>query len=182
MRTLRTLLVGPVILALLIALGPPVVAQDEDALAPASATGTLEFLEPGEEAGTGDAAGAEVHDEATPHVHRWTSSDPRLSGMATYTGEWHIYDPPSEDCNDPEVTAGAVYEIVNDGGTWRCSGVRAPIPGPEGATNVHTMVLTGTGGYEGLYAYVMVDWSSSPFTFGALITPNMVPIVPVRPA
>lgn len=175
MRTLRALLVGPVILVLMLGLVPPVVAQTDDMQSPATATGTLEFLEPMvEDEGTS-------LDEAVEHVHQWTSSDPRLSGTATYTGAWHLYDPPAEDCDDPEATAGAVYEIVNEGGSWLCAGVRAPIPGPSGATNVHTIVLRGAGGYEGLSAYIIVDWSVSPFAFSALITPNSVPLVPVRP-
>jgi len=174
MRTVRFTLLGIVLLALLGGLGTAVMAQ-ADELTPSSATGTLEFVEPVPEA-AGDVA---THDEATLHVHEWTSSDPRLTGTATYTGSWHIYNPPAEDCDDPEAEAGAVYEIVNDGGSWRCAGFRAPIPGPSGATNVHTLAFRGTGGYEGLSAYVLVDWSSSPYAFGAVITPNAVPIVPV---
>ena len=178
MRTLRLTLVGAVLLALLAGLGAPLMAQD-DQLAPSSTTGTLEFVEPVPEAATGEGEDAVAHEDATLHVHEWTSSDPRLTGTATYTGTWHIYNPPAEDCDDPEAEAGAVYEIVNDGGSWRCAGFRAPIPGPDGATNVHTLAFRGTGGYEGLSAYILVDWSSSPYTYGALITPNAVPIVPV---
>ena len=178
MRTLRITLVGAALIALLGGLGAVVVAQD-DGLAPTSATGTLAFVEPVPEAAISESGDAVMHDEATLHVHEWTSSDARLTGTATYTGTWHIYNPPAEDCDDPEAEAGAVYEIVNDGGSWRCAGFRAPIPGPDGATNVHTLAFRGAGGYEGLSAYVLVDWSTSPFTFGALITPNAVPIVPV---
>jgi hypothetical protein len=178
MRTFRNTLVGAVLVALLAGSGAAVMAQDDE-LVPSSATGTLEFVEPATEAAMGEGGDAVAHDEATLHVHEWTSSDPRLTGTATYTGSWHIYNPPAEDCDDPEAEAGAVYEIVNDGGSWRCAAFRAPIPGPDGATNVHTLAFRGTGGYEGLSAYVLVDWSTSPFTYGALITPNTVPIVPV---
>jgi hypothetical protein len=170
MRRLRTALVGSVALALVVSLGGVAIAQDEE-VAPSATTGTLEFSEP-----MGDAA---MHDDPVEHVHIWTAEDPRLTGTATYTGSWHIYDPPAEDCDDPEAESGSMYEIVNDGGGWACSGIRAPIPGPEGATNVHVLALTGTGGYEGLYAYIMIDWSTEPFTFSALITPNQVPIEPV---
>jgi hypothetical protein len=176
MPTLRLTLVGPVILTLLVALGAPVVAQSpvpSDAPVPTPATGTLEFVEPAPEAGT--------HDEATVHVHRWTSSDPRLTGTATYTGTWHLYDPPAEECDEPDAEPSAVYEIVNEGGGWRCAGIRAPVLGPDGASNVHTMVFRGTGGYEGLTVYMLVDWSTSPYSFGALITPNTLPAVPVLP-
>jgi hypothetical protein len=177
MRTLRITLVGAVLVALLVGSGAPVMAQDDE-LTPSSATGTLEFVEPGPEAAI-EGGDVVTHDEATLHVHEWTSSDPRLTGTATYTGTWHIYNPPAEDCDDPEAEVGAIYEIVNDDGGWRCAGFRAPIPGPDGATNVHTLAFRGIGGYEGLSAYVLVDWSTSPYTYGALITPNAVPIVPV---
>jgi hypothetical protein len=181
MRTLRLTLVAPVILALLAGLGATVVAQEtSDEMVPASATGTLEFLEPTVEGETGDGDEAFMHEAEATHVHAWNASDPRLTGNATYTGTWHLYDPPSEDCGDPEAQdKPALYEIVNDGGGWRCAGARAPVPGPDGATNVHTLVFRGTGGYEGLSAYILVDWSASPYTFGALITPNDLPLVPV---
>ncbi len=176
MRTIRLVLSGAVLVSLLAMTGAPVGAQ-EDALATTAATGTLTFVEPVPETATdGDVA---THDEATTHVHEWTSSDPRLTGTATYTGTWHLYNPPAEDCDDPDAMVGAVYEIVNDGGGWRCAGIRAPVPGPDGANNVHTLVLRGTGGYEGLSAYILIDWSASPFAFSALITPEGTPLGPV---
>lgn len=178
MRTLRIALVGPVILTLLAGFGASVVAQADEQM-PTSATGTLEFVEPVPEASIGDGSDGATHAEPTAHVHHWTSSDPRLTGTATYTGTWHLYDPPAEDCDDPDAEAGVIYEIVTDDGGWICGGVRAPIPGPDGATNVHTIVFSGTGANEGLSAYILVDWSTSPYTFSALITPNAVPIVPV---
>jgi hypothetical protein len=180
MRRLRLTLVGPVILALL-GLGAPAAAQSPEPAvqaAPSSATGTLEFTEP---AAVGEGGVPVTHDESTVHVHTWTSSDPRLTGTATYTGAWNLYDPLSEDCDVPDANTPPVYEIVNEGGGWRCGGVRAPVPGPDGASNVFTLVFIGTGGYEGLYVYMLVDWSTEPFTFSALITPNSVPLVSTLP-
>jgi len=183
MRTLRLTLVGPVILALLAGLGSAVVAQTEEAsdeMSPAAATGTLEFAAPPAEGELGEGGEVIMHEDETVHVHEWNATDPRLTGTATYTGAWHLYDPPTEDCGDPEAMDEPVlYEIVNDGGGWRCGGARAPVPGPDGATNVHTLVFRGTGEYEGLSAYILVDWSTSPYTYGAVITPNDVPLVPV---
>jgi hypothetical protein len=170
-----------VILTLCAGLGASALAQT-DAQVPAAATGTLEFVSPDTEAALGEGEGEATHEEQLEHVHQWTSTDPRLEGTATYTGSWHLYDPPTEDCGDPEMDPGAIYEVVNEGGGWQCSGIRVPIPGPDGAANVHSLVLTGTGGYEGLYAYIIVDWSSSPFTYSALITEDAIPIVPVLPA
>ena len=170
MRTLRTALVAPLTLALIVGLGGPAISEDDD-LASVATTGTLELAEPMDDLAS--------HEEPVEHVHTWTAEDPRLTGTATYIGTWHIYEPPAEDCDDPEAESGTYYEIVNDGGGWACSGVRAPIPGPDGATNVHVLALTGNGEYEGLHAYIMIDWGTDPFTFSALITPNEVPIVPV---
>lgn len=170
MRTPRITFAGLVALALTMTLSGVAIAQDGE-LEQSATTGTLELGEP--------MADAVTHDEPVEHVHTWTAEDPRLTGTATYTGSWHIYEPPAEDCDDPEAESGAYYEIVNDGGGWACSGVRAPIPGPDGATNVHVLALTGNGDYEGLYAYIMIDWGTDPFTFSALITPNKAPIEPV---
>ena len=173
MRTLRLTVVGAVLLAMLAVPTASAFAQteeDTDATQPAAATGTLEFLTPDTEMA--------AEDEAVLHTHQWTSSDPRLTGMATYTGSWHLYNPAEEECDEPNDDAAA-YEIVTDGGSWLCGGFRAPVPGPDGARNVHTLVFKGAGGYEGLSAYVLVDWSTSPYTYSALITPNSVPIVPV---
>jgi hypothetical protein len=166
MRTLKAMLAGPVVLALLLGSAGAAMAQED--IEPTATTGMLDL----------GALEAEQGD-ATVHVHTWTADDPRLTGTATYTGSWQIYDPPSEDCDDPEREAPAMYEIVNDAGGWACAGVNAPIPGPDGATNVHVLALTGTGEYEGLYAYIMIDWGTDPFTFSALITPNKAPIEPV---
>jgi hypothetical protein len=166
MRAFRTTLAGSVVIALLVGLGGAAIAQTDE-VTPVATTGTLEIAAP------------TTTDAGTVNVHTWTAEDPRLSGTATYTGTWQLYDPPSEECDDPSRTEGAMYEIVNDGGTWHCAGVNAPIPGPDGARNVHVLALTGTGDYEGLYAYIMIDWSTEPFTFSALITPNKVPLEPV---
>jgi hypothetical protein len=164
-----TALVAAATLALLAGLAGAAAAQS-DPLEPTATTGTLQLVEP--------AVDATVPDADASHVHTWTAEDPRLSGTVTYTGSWQLYDPASEECDVPAAEPAARYEIVNEGGGWTCSGVRAPIPGPDGASNVHALALTGTGGYEGLHAYVMVDWSTDPVTFSALITPNEVSIYP----
>lgn len=179
MHTPRSFLAWPVILALLMAPISPTTAQSPeptDSVVSVSATGTLTFDAPPDGAtGSGEPTTSPV-----VHVHTWASSDPRLTGTATYTGAWQLYDPASEDCDVPDDPA-AVYEIVNEGGGWRCAGFRAPVTGPEGASNVHTIVLRGTGGYEGLTVYMLVDWSASPYAFSALITPDKLPAEPVLP-
>ena len=57
----------------------------------------------------------------------------------------------------------SVYEIVNDGGHWLCETSRAVAPGD--APGAHTLVFNGEGDYEGMTAYLNVDWSQTPFAF-----------------
>ena len=105
------------------------------------------------------------------NVHRWQASDARLGGEATYTGQWQLYEPPAEDSG----TGGdaAVYEIVNEGGHWLCEASRALTPGD--APGAHTLVFNGEGDYEGMTAYLDVDWSQAPFAFTGVILPGEAP-------
>ena len=165
MRTLRLSLVGAVVLALLGGLSAMVAARSEEASEAEQAvvvSGTLECLDE-----PTDGESIDVN------VHAWQASDPRLSGDVTYTGSWRLYEPPAEE-GDVAGTAGeAIYEIVNDGGDWLCEATRAP--GPRSPTDTHTVVFTGEGGYEGLTAYLSIDWSQSPYTFSGLILPGEAP-------
>jgi hypothetical protein len=172
MQTLRLTLTGAVILVLLVATSLAVMAQDEAtdvSVAPVVVTGTFDCTE-----GTGE--GDEPIGQSVMTVHAWQATDPRLSGEAAYTGHWHIYDPPSEDAGDPaaiDVSDEAVYEIVNDGGGWICEASRTALPRTGDTT--HTLVFSGEGEYEGMTAYLHVDWSATPFTFSGLIMQGEAP-------
>ena len=67
----------------------------------------------------------------------------------------------------------AVYEIVNEGGHWLCEASRAVAPGD--APGAHTLVFNGEGDYEGMTAYLDVDWSQAPFAFTGVILPGEAP-------
>lgn len=172
MQTLRLILTGAVTLVLLAASSLAVMAQDDTeqvSVAPVVVTGTLDCT-----ADTGE--GDEPIGQSAMTVHAWQATDPRLSGEASYTGHWHIYDPPSEDAGDPEavdVADEAIYEIVNDGGGWICEASRTALPRTSEAT--HTLVFSGSDEYEGLTAYLHVDWSTTPFTFSGLIMEGEAP-------
>ena len=171
MQSLQLILTGPVILVLLAATSLAVVAQDEATMqvsvAPVVVTGTLDCT---------DGESEEPMGQSVVTVHAWQATDPRLSGEATYTGHWHIYEPPSEDAGDPEavdVADAAVYEIVTEGGGWLCESSRTAPPRTGDAT--HTLVFSGKDEYEGLTAYLHVDWSATPFTFSGLIMEGEAP-------
>lgn len=171
MRTLRLSLAAIVAAALLVGTGASVMAQSEeeaaaDTTSPVVVSGTLECLE---SAAEGEDAGQSV-----VTVHAWQADDERLSGEVTYDGRWQIYGEASEDTGSTEATAdNALYEIVNEGGRWLCEAARGPEPrtGDIG----HTLVFTGEGGYEGMTAYLHVDWTQSPFVFNGLILPGDEP-------
>ena len=102
----------------------------------------------------------------------WQSTDPRLSGDATGTGGWSLYEQPSEDAGTP--TEGeASYIIINEDGTWGCT--ESNPAGPEPDVTGHTLVFTGTGDYEGLTAHVRIDWSTYPASFSGVIVEGDAP-------
>jgi len=176
MRTLRLSLAGTAILMLLVAASGMVAAQSEESSeasevgTPVVVSGTLECL--GEVPADGDGESSAVEDGVL-NLHKWESSDARFSGEVTYTGQWQLYEEPTEDTGSPEDTDAAVYAIVNEGGRWLCEESRALAPGDAGRS--HTLVFSGDGEYEGMTAYLQVDWSQAPFAFSGLILPGEAP-------
>ena len=106
-------------------------------------------------------------------VETWEASDPRLSGESTYTGNWQVYEEPGF-----EVQA-ALWELANDAGRWVGTGTGYFV----GETvNGDTAILKGEGGYEGLTAYLVFDFTTEPGTFQGLIFPGEMPTFPEPPA
>ena len=186
MRTLRLSLLGTIILTLLASSSVAVVAQAEEttegttedatveateAAAPVVVSGTLECLGELPE-GEGGEDAATPQDEVV-NLHRWEATDPRLSGEVTYTGRWQLYEEPPEDAGIGGATDAAIYEIVNEGGHWLCEASRTPAQ--RTPTDAHTLVFDGEGEYEGLTAYLHVDWSQVPYTFTGLILRGEAP-------
>ena len=174
MRTLRLSLTGTIILMLLGGTSIATATEGEeatDATTPVVVSGSLDCLgevPAGEEPSASPAPEAEV-----VNLHRWVASDPRLEGEATYTGKWQIYDEPSEDTGVIGDTDPAIYAIVNEGGRWLCEASRVVAPGDRPGS--HTLLFSGEGEYEGLTAYLQVDWSQAPYVFTGLILPGEAP-------
>jgi hypothetical protein len=169
MRRLLHPLIGLSVLMLLGGASVATAQETEDTTAaaePVVVSGTLECLGevPADQAAGADASlGTDV-----VNVHRWQASDARLGGEATYTGQWQLYEPPAEDSSSGG--DAVLYEIVNDGGHWLCETSRAVAPGD--APGAHTLVFNGEGDYEGMTAYLNVDWSQTPFAFTGVILPG----------
>jgi hypothetical protein len=151
-------------------------AQGPDATpapaAPVVVSGTLECLS--EAPGASPAAGASAAPaEARVTLHEWVASDTRLSGDVSYNGTWHLYGEPQEDVGTDAARDQAVYAIVNEGGVWMCETSR--LPDPTVPSEEHTLVFNGQGDYEGMTAYLHIDWSKAPYAFTGLILPGGEP-------
>ncbi len=170
MRVLQRSAIGALALVVLAGSGAAVTAQTEaESATSVSVTGTLECLLPPE------------GDTTDVTTHTWEASDERLSGSVTYTGEWQIYPDAAEAscaCGALHEDASgepATYRIVNDGGSWLCTTAQTRMPQEGDPATLTTATFQGEGGYEGLSAMLVIDWSTAPFTFGGLIVPGDIP-------
>ena len=79
-------------------------------------------------------------------------SDPRLDGRLTYSSNVDLYTGA-----DGEVSLGtATYRIETDDGAWE--GSTPFLDADDSPTS--TVVLAGSGAYEGLYAVMGTDWDA----------------------
>lgn len=164
MRTMRLSLAGTIILALLGGTSVAVGQEAEDAEAattPVVVSGALECL------------GEDPTQATVVNLHQWQASDPRLEGAATYTGRWMVYGQPEEDRGEGTAEDATLYAIVNEGGQWLCEASR--LPDPMVPSEQHTLVFSGQGEYEGMTAYLHIDWSEAPYAFTGLILPGDEP-------
>jgi hypothetical protein len=168
MQTMRLSLGGSVVIALLTGASVAVAAQSEEASAPPDTSpvvvsGTLDCLD----SSTSDTGDGEAVGQSVVTLHAWEADDTRLTGEVNYGGHWQLYAEPSEDAGTVGASEAAVYEIVNEGGSWLCEAARTAEPRTGG--DGHTLVFSGEDGYEGLTAYLHVDWSTAPFNFSGVI-------------
>jgi hypothetical protein len=147
-------------------------AQDEPSMDGAAVTGTASWLRE-LSAGTESSADGIVAVEDVVHVHSWTASDPRLGGDLTYTGNWLF------DEDEGNSIQSGTYELTNDGGRWL--GEATAYSSDALGADLDVVVFTGREAYEGLTAYVVIDWSSDDVSgenFKGVIFPSAMPEVP----
>ena len=103
--------------------------------------------------------------------------DARLSGslVRSLNSDAHRV---SED--ERVVVQSMTYRIDNEGGSWSGQGTALVHHGGDvrrrDETNLDTVVLTGEGGYAGLSAYLLVDWTKQPIAIdGAIFSGTMPP-------
>ena len=174
MRTLRLGLAGVVTLTLLGGSGSVTAAQDEvpDAMAPAWVTGTVAVMS-GPSGAVETSEGGVTRRDGMQAVLAWVASDARLSGTSNYTGNWASY--AVTGTSFPvlfEVQAGTQV-LVNDEGRW--TGTVTALVSDSAGIDQDTVILHGEGAYEGLTAYLLMDWSSLPADLVGAIFPGEMP-------
>lgn len=107
------------------------------------------------------------------NVAVWEASDPRLSGDVAYARNYDEY--PGQGGLAAETGS---YRVSNAGGSW--TGVSSSIVGPRMPTS-DAFVLTGEDGYEGLSAFLTVEYGSSAPSFLGAIVPGPMPERPTNP-
>ena len=145
------------------------VAQEDDLLAPAAVLGWAldeTLLAEGE---SGEQDGMFVRDSVS-YTYRFEATDPRLSGDAIWTGSGHRFP-----TNPMFEVQSATWQITNGNGSW--SGTSTALVG-NGLGDTDTIVLTGSGDYEGLTAYLVTTWTRAGASFRGAIFPGGMPPMP----
>ena len=110
----------------------------------------------------------------------WQTNDPRIDGWATYVGtevdyrEGALSDSPT---GLDGVVRAYLTRVVNDAGAWE--GTLVSFQMDDVALDMTTGWLVGEGAYEGLMAYVAIDFTTADCcVINGNITPEGRPPVP----
>jgi hypothetical protein len=94
------------------------------------------------------------------------SSDPRLSGTVTHTGNRDIYQ------GAAVMVESIMLEVANEGGRW----IGPMTRGKVGSDWRGTALLRGEGDYEGLTALVFLDFGAEGSGIAAIFPGEMPPV------
>jgi hypothetical protein len=146
-----------------------VLAQDADPKAPRAVLGWALDETHFADGENGEVDGV-LQRRGSTYTYRFESDDPRLSGTAVWTGSGDRYQ------GDPgfEVQT-ATWSLENPDGLW--AGQGTGIQGP-GLAESDVIVLTGSGAYDGLSAYLMMDWGYGGGRFRGAVFPGEMPPLP----
>ena len=168
MRTLRTLMLVASALTLALSSTVAVVAQD-DPSAPASFVGWV-LDETHVDGGTEEDLGSILQRRDLAYSYRFEAADARMSGDGQWLGNGNRYR--AEPLFELQTST---WIITNDGGTWEGSGhgLRG-----TGVGDSSTALLTGTGDYEGMSAYLVIEWALGGGSMRGAIFPGNVADTP----
>ena len=145
------------------------------AVTPAWVTGTLSLAPGCIEPTSTIEAGVEHQRGFRCEPQTWTTTDPRLTGTASSALSVDAY---MADGARIDVSSGT-YDVRNDGGGWLChrAGLYRPGWSPDD-DNDDLVTCVGNGGYEGLTAILVHDWTKTPVSINGLIFAGEVPPSP----
>ena len=149
-----------------------------DPMAPALVTGALALANSCTGSTTTFDNGVEHDRGARCAPQTWTTTDGRLSGSAVATWNQDVYGAAG---TNRIIVSNGVYDIHNDGGSWRCVADASFLPYSDSATagpEAERSVCVGAGGYTGLSAVVVLDWMKDPVSLTGAIFPGQIPPLP----
>ena len=155
-----------------------VAAQPEDPMAPSFFTGDG-GLDASYTVETSETRPDGIVAETFVLSARWATNDPRIDGPMTNVGTTLDYREGALD-DSPTGATGAVghslVRVVNEDGAWE--GTLDFLIMEEVGTDQGSGWLVGEGAYEGLMAYVVIDYNSPCCKVSGHITPEGPPPVP----
>jgi hypothetical protein len=172
---MRTVSVAVIAMVLVSGSAGMVVAEQEPLfgpMTPARVSGELTPIDAGGEGTVQELGELMYRVEDVTGNYEVSSDDARLGGTARTITDWTGHYPPAL------VAIGdTTWVIEDDRGTWSGSTHTIASIGDEDPINTNEQVhLDGSGAYEGLTAYLVVDWAEVSFV-GALI-PDEMPELP----
>ena len=150
----------------------------DPASAPALVSGTLVLASSCTPFTTTFDNGVEHDRGARCEPQTWTTTDARLSGSAVATWNQDVYGAAG---TNRIIVSNGVYDIHNDGGSWRCVADASFLPYSDSATagpEAERSVCVGAGDYTGLSAVVVLDWMKDPVSLSGAIFPGQIPPLP----
>ena len=169
---------GTVIMTAVLLVTPGVGAagQDEEPLfgpmAPARISGEWVYTDVYEEGEVEQLGELMFSSTGGYSTYRVTSGDPRFEGTATVTGDWISAYPPAL-----VTVADRDWRLEDDAGAWAGSDRRLLSMADDDPLNAaEQAILDGSGAYEGLTAFVIIDFETQSFV-GAII-PDQMPELP----
>jgi hypothetical protein len=188
-RTVKTTTITILAIGLLAGSAIGVTAQDEEPAAepgtPAKVEGTVGqggdvVQEPTETVVDGVL---EVRDLVFGGEWPLEMDDPRVTGSVTVAVNQDVH----KVSDFVDVVSTAVnMRLENEAGSWSGQGTSIIHAGgtidQEEVTDLLTLILTGTGDYEGLTTYLIVDWTEDPPAVEGAIFAGEIPPFPELPA
>ena len=178
MKPNRTALLAVIAIGLLVASTVGVAAQADDPMAPSFFTGDAgaQWRAWGESSETRpDGVVVSTGSSST----QWSANDPRINGLATAVGTEVDYREGTLR-ESPTGLDGAIrgqrHRVVNDEGAWE--GVLDLIQIDGVGLDIKVGWLIGEDAYEGLMAFVVVDYTDPCCKLSGHITPDGPPQVP----